>query len=61
MSEGRKRAPSRSLWGNFDESARVAREVAEATRVARDAKTSRLRAMRLARDAEATSPKRKQQ
>ena len=52
MEKERKRAPMGSLWGNFDESARVARELAEDARKAREAKTSRLRAMRLQRGAE---------
>lgn len=47
MSEVKKRAPNGSLWGDFDESARIARESTEEARTAREAKTSRLRAMRL--------------
>lgn len=47
MNDRLRRAPNKSLWGNLDESARVAREHAEAERVARDEKTRRLRELRL--------------
>lgn len=53
MEKERKRAPTGSLWGNFDESARVARQLGEEARKAREAKTNRLRALRLERDAKA--------
>lgn len=53
MEKERKRAPMGSLWGSFDESARVARELAEEARKAREAKTGRLRAMRMERAAQA--------
>jgi hypothetical protein len=47
MRDRLKRAANNSLWGNLDESARVAREQAEAERVARDEKTRRLGELRL--------------
>jgi hypothetical protein len=48
MQDRLKRAANKSLWGNLDESARIAREYGEAERAKRDAKTSRLKQLRLA-------------
>lgn len=50
MSKKQGRKPSGSLWGDLDESARVAREQAESERAAREAKNRRLKEMRLARE-----------
>lgn len=49
MNEQRSRKPNGSLWGNLDESARVAREQAENERAAREAKSRRLKELRLGR------------
>ncbi|WP_439618285.1 hypothetical protein [Shinella sp.] len=51
MSKKQDRKPFGSLWGNLDESARIAREQAEIERAAREAKSRRLKEMRLARHA----------
>lgn len=45
--EQKRRVRNAGAWGDLDESARVARQEAEQARVAREAKTSRLRAIRL--------------
>lgn len=48
MSDGRPKAKFGSLWGDLDESKRVAQELEDAARKAREEKTRELRAKRLA-------------
>lgn len=48
MSDVRSKAKFGSLWGDLDETKRIARELEDAARLAREAKTRELRARRLA-------------
>jgi hypothetical protein len=49
MEDEKKRRRQNKLWANLDESARFVREQTEAARVAREAKSRRLKEMRLAK------------
>jgi hypothetical protein len=52
--ENRPSGKHASLWGNLDESKRVAQEATEAERIAREKKTRELREKRMALEASST-------